>query len=352
MDGIDAAIILTNGFTVLEMGTSVFMPYSEAFKEKIRQLIKGAGNKNEVEKELTNLHAAAVEHLLKEAGETPDAIDLIGFHGHTIDHRPHDGITVQIGDGDFLSKLTGINVVNDFRTADVKAGGQGAPLVPIYHQALLSHEHKPVAVVNIGGVGNVTWIGPHNGELLAFDTGPGNALIDDWVRQKTGKPFDNNGGIALSGKVDTTLLHQLMQNQYFNKFPPKSLDRNHFTGIPSGYNIILENGAATLAAFTVEAIAQSEKFFPHPVTRWIIAGGGRHNAAIMRYLKKRLHKEVIDINALGFNGDMIEAQAFAFLAVRSVLGLPISFPGTTGVKHPLNGGTLHTPNSNASASDF
>lgn len=339
MDGIDAAIVVTDGYKVIETGAGIFSPYKEEFKEKIRNLIKGKGDRSEVTHELTLLHVWAVEKLLEESGETKESIDLIGFHGHTIDHRPHEGITVQIGDGELLSRMTSIDVVNDFRVADVKAGGQGAPLVPIYHQALLESEEKPVAVVNIGGVANITWIGEKDGDLLAFDTGPGNALLDDWVRSKTGKPFDENGNISSSGKVNESLLNDFMQDPYFAVKPPKSLDRNHFSRILDN-NIRVEDGAATLAAFTAQSIAISEKFFAKPVKRWLIAGGGRHNAAIMNYLKKCLQVPVINIDELGFSGDMLEAQAFAFLAVRNILGLPISFPGTTGVLKAMCGGVL------------
>ncbi len=343
MDGIDAAIIITDGYKVLETLAGKTFPYNGAFREKLRQLIKGAGDRNEVEEELTHLHANAVANLLESANEDKTSIDLIGFHGHTIDHRPQVRSTTQIGDGQLLSNLTGITVVNDFRTADVKAGGQGAPLVPIYHQALFAGEDKPVAVINIGGVANVTWIGKNDGDLLAFDTGPGNALLDDWVRIKTGKIFDDGGNLSKSGKVDEALLAKFMQDNFFAQKPPKSLDRNHFAPIPDNYNISTEDGAATLAAFTAESIALASKYFPEAVTKWIIAGGGRYNIAIMECLKKRLGAPVININELGQDGDMLEAQAFAFLAVRSVLGLPISFPGTTGITAPMCGGKMWEP---------
>jgi len=340
MDGIDAAIIITDGHKIQKTIAGKTFPYTKEFRSKIRDVISGKGEVAAVTYELTKLHANAVEALLAAAGEDKNSIDFIGFHGHTIDHRPHDGVTIQIGDGKLLSELTGIKVVNDFRTNDVKEGGQGAPLVPVFHQALISEMDCPVAIVNIGGVANVTWIGKNEGDLLAFDTGPGNALLDDWVLSKTGKHFDDGGKLAKSGKIDEILLAKFMQDSYFKKTPPKSLDRNHFAGIPANYKISAEDGAATLAAFTAKSIAASEKFFPQAVKKWLIAGGGRHNAAIMDFLKIFLEAPVKDIDSIGFNGDMLEAEAFAFLAVRTILGLPISFPGTTGVKQPLTGGVV------------
>lgn len=340
MDGIDAAIITTDGYKLLSTGASSFFPYAELFRSKIRKLINGQGDKNAVAIELTKLHANAVEALLSSSGQDKNSIDFIGFHGHTIDHRPNERVTIQIGDGKLLSELTGISVVNDFRSNDVKSGGQGAPLVPIFHQALMAAEENPVAVVNIGGVANVTWIGKNDNELLAFDTGPGNALLDDWVQSTTGKNFDSGGMLSKSGIVDEALLTQLMQDSYFLKEPPKSLDRNHFANIPANYKISPENGAATLSAFTVASIILATQYFPEPVNKWFIAGGGRHNIAIMDYLKTCLNQPVINIDELGLDGDMLEAQAFAFLAVRTALGLPISFPGTTGVPEPMVGGSV------------
>lgn len=341
MDGIDAAIITTDGHKILSTGAGEFFPYTEIFREKLRQLIKGDGDKDSITKELTELHASAVKKLLEKAGEDKSSIDFIGFHGHTIYHNPKELVTIQIGDGELLKQLTGINVVNDFRAKDVASGGQGAPLVPIYHQALMAGQELPIAVVNIGGVANVTWIGKKEGDLLAFDTGPGNALLDDWVHTKTGKNYDAGGVLAKSGNVDGSLLASFMQDKYFSIIPPKSLDRNNFQGIPTGYKITNEDGAATLAAFTAESLAASAIYFPQKVSKWLIAGGGRHNAAIMEQLKVKLTEPVINIDELGFSGDMLEAQAFAFLAVRTVLGLPISFPGTTGVKEPMVGGVLY-----------
>lgn len=340
MDGIDAAIIATDGHIISSIIGGTTLPYTDEFRNKLQQLIVGKGNKQEVERELTILHSKAVSAVLDDCDEDTSSIDFIGFHGHTIDHRPHDGVTTQIGDGKLLQELTKITVINDFRSADVKAGGQGAPLVPVYHQALLHNEEKPIAVVNIGGVANVTWIGKNAGDLLAFDTGPGNALLDDWIKAKTEKHFDNGGKLAKKGKINKDIVATLMADKFFATKPPKSLDRNHFSSSRPYKDLSTEDGAASLVAFTAESIATAEKFFPEAVNKWLVSGGGRHNIAIMDSLKKLLNAPVLDINEIGNDGDLLEAQAFAFLAVRTALGLPISFPGTTGVKAPICGGVM------------
>jgi anhydro-N-acetylmuramic acid kinase len=338
LDGIDAAIIDTDGHSVSEVGANYSYQYEPAFKEEIRALFSGNGDVLKVEEKLTLLHADAVNNLLKKAGFAASNIDVIGFHGQTIKHAPEQGITQQIGDGKLLAAKTGIKVVNDFRTNDVKHGGQGAPLVPLYHAALVRNESLPVAIVNIGGVGNVTWIGGDN-DLLAFDTGPGNALVDDWVLQHSGHAYDKNGEIAAKGKVNQEIVQRLLDNAYFAKIPPKSLDRNSFVNnIVDGLK--LEDGAATLAAFTTKSIANSAQHFKVEPKKWYIAGGGRHNSYIMQGLQKEIGVPVLKIEELGHNGDMLEAEAFAFLAVRSLYNLPLSLPTTTGVREAITGGVL------------
>lgn len=343
MDGIDAAIIETDGHTLNKVLGGNTYPYNPEFRKKLRFVIDNHNNDYaDVEKELTLLHAEAVKDVLQKLNLKTEEIDYVGFHGHTIYHAPAKGITIQIGDGALLAKEIQIPVVNDFRSADVKAGGQGAPLVPIYHQALVTGKEKPIAIVNIGGVANVTWIGKNEGDLLAFDTGPGNALLDEWIEEKTGDSFDKDGAIASSGKVDSKLLAEFMDDTFYKVFPPKSLDRKDLKNIDKQYSIKTEDGAATLAAYTAETIISAEKFFPYPVKRWLITGGGRHNTAIMRYLRNKLAVPVDTIDSIGPNGDLVEAQAFGFLAVRSILGLPISFPGTTGIKEDKCGGKIYS----------
>ena len=277
--------------------------------------------------------------LLDRAGLRPADIDVVGFHGQTVLHRPQRRFTRQLGDGAALARQLGICVVNRFRHADVAAGGQGAPLVPVFHQALAADLQRPLAVLNLGGVGNVTYLG-EDGEMLAFDTGPGNALIDDWVRSRSGAAFDADGHLARAGQVDGPRLAHLLTHPYFAKTPPKSLDRHDFTSSRLD-GLSLEDGAATLAAFTIASAAQARAHFPRPATRWLVTGGGRLNAAVMAGLAETLGVPVAPVEAVGWQGDALEAQAFGFLAVRSLHGLPLSWPGTTGVPEPTCGGQVH-----------
>ncbi len=349
MDGIDAALIETNGEDIVARLCSVSVAYDETFRGKLGRALQDAsritsrearpGCLGDVEYELTERHAAAVENLLRDAGKAPTDIDLIAFHGQTVLHRPADHLTVQIGDGPKLAALTGIDVVYDLRAADVAAGGQGAPLAPVYHRAMAARlGGEPIAVLNIGGVANVTFVAS-NGDLTAFDTGPGNALLDDWVFARTGASFDLNGQYADAGTIDQAVLTTLMGDDYFAAPPPKSLDRNHF---PAGHlaGLSVEDGAATLAAFTAEAIAQSERHAGEVPVRWVVCGGGRHNQAIMAGLRERLSGDVVTAEVAGFDGDDIEAEAWAYLGVRSLLGKAITFPGTTGVATEMTGGLL------------
>lgn len=349
LDGIDSALIRSDGIAVQEIGPALTLPYGTDLRERLRGLLGGEGEAAEeaaVARLLTEAHAEVVRRLLTEAARVPSSVDVVGFHGHTILHRPKDGITRQIGDGALLAALTGIPVVNDFRSADVAAGGEGAPLVPVFHRALVAELERPLAVLNLGGVANVTWIGPSRADgeddLLAFDTGPGNAPLDDWVRHHTGEAYDEGGKLAASGRVDALRLAALLDNAFFARRPPKSLDRNHFmTAAIAGLPVA--DGAATLAAFTAAAVARAEAHLPAPPKRWLVAGGGRHNAALMAALRAALSAPVQTVDELGWDGDALEAQAFAFLAVRSLRGLPLSLPRTTGVAAATAGGSLALP---------
>jgi anhydro-N-acetylmuramic acid kinase len=336
LDGIDAAFLVTDGEHRVEAGPALTLPYDEAFRARLRGVLGGTGPVAAVERELTLAHAAAVRKLVErhELGE----IDLIGFHGHTILHRPEQRRTWQIGDGALLAALTGIDVVADFRSADVAAGGQGAPLVPLYHAALASELETPLAVLNLGGVGNVTWIGGGDA-ILAFDTGPGNALIDDWALRHTGEPVDRNGALARAGRVAEDHLATFLRHPFFDRTPPKSLDRDDFAGFePAGLSPA--DGAATLTAMTAAAVARAAEHFPAAARRWLVTGGGRHNPTLMEELGRRLKAPVAAVEAVGWDGDALEAQAFAYLAVRSLAGLALSLPGTTGVAAPTTGGRL------------
>jgi anhydro-N-acetylmuramic acid kinase len=255
-------------------------------------------------------------------------------------HEPENGRTWQIGDGALLARLTGIDTVSDFRSADVAAGGQGAPFVPLYHQALAAAlAERPLAVLNLGGVGNVTWVGAGAEELMAFDTGPGNALLDDWALRHTGRPVDADGRLARSGRVDRAALDALLLHPYFDRPAPKSLDRDAFASTPV-HGLAPEDGAATLVAFTAAAVARARDILPAPPRRWLVTGGGRRNPAIMAALAEALARPVEAVESVGWEGDVLEAQAFAYLAVRSLAGLPLSLPSTTGVARPMPGGRL------------
>jgi len=343
MDGIDAAIVRTDGGETVEPIAFQSFAYPEDFRERLWRLIDTGEGRDEVERDLTERHAEAVTFCLKAGALLANDLDLIGFHGHTIDHAPAEGRTVQIGDGQYLASRIGVPVINDFRTNDVAQGGEGAPFAPAYHRILTVGMPRPTVVLNLGGVGNVTWIGGDGeGALLAFDTGPGNALIDDWVLAATGEPYDDDGNLAAMGTVDRTALAALLAHPYFQLPPPKSLDRNDFD--PSPVNgLSLEDGAATLGAFTVETIARATAFFPAPALRWIVCGGGRKNSWLIEELSRALGVDVDSAEEVGWNGDAVEAEAFAFLAVRSHLGLPLSYPGTTKVPAPATGGVRHDP---------
>jgi anhydro-N-acetylmuramic acid kinase len=337
LDGIDVAQVATDGRRRVAAGPALTVPYPEAFRERLRGVLGGGGDVAGVEAELTRLHAEAVAQF---RSRYPDAgFDLIGFHGHTILHRPEKRRTWQIGDGALLAQLTRCDVVADFRSADVAAGGEGAPLAPLYHAALAADLMKPLAILNLGGVGNVTWIGAREDEILAFDTGPGNAPIDDWVKRHTGRAADFDGALARAGRVSDAHVARFLEAPYFERKPPKSLDRDDFRGfVPE--DLDLADGAATLTEMTAASVAAATRHFPAPTREWLVCGGGRHNPAIMQALARRLGAPVRPVEAVGWDGDALEAQAFAYLAVRSVRGLPLSLPSTTGAPRPVCGGRL------------
>jgi anhydro-N-acetylmuramic acid kinase len=336
LDGIDVALIETNGRRHVVSGPALTVAHPAEFRHRLRSVLGGIGPVAEVEEELTLRHAAAVEQFLQRHPSC--CIDVVGFHGHTILHRPAERRTWQIGDGALLARRLGIDVVADFRSADVAAGGEGAPLAPLFHAALAASLPKPVAVLNVGGVANVTWIG--EGEtILAFDTGPGNALIDDWVHGRTGAAADFGGSLARVGLTSATHVAQFLAYPFFDRPPPKSLDRDDFREIMPEH-LSLEDGAATLTEMTAAAVAAARRHFPASVREWLVCGGGRHNPALMEALHRRLGTSARPVEAVGWDGDAIEAQAFAYLAVRSMLGLPLSLPSTTGVPRPMPGGRL------------
>jgi anhydro-N-acetylmuramic acid kinase len=355
MDGVDVALLETDGEAILGFGPAASRPYSASEREVLRAALEAAAQLSdrgarpgvvaEAERIVTAAHGEAIATFLAEQDIAPGDVDAIGFHGQTVVHRPQRRLTIQIGDGPALARWLGISVVHDLRAADVAAGGQGAPLVPVYHRALAHYAGlaRPLAILNLGGVGNVTFVGADD-TLLAFDTGPGNALIDDLMQRRTGAAFDRDGAFATTGRVDERVLGRLLDHPYFSAPPPKSLDRGDFAGAAALVaDLSTPDAAATLAAFTAAAVARAEVYLPARPLLWLVAGGGARNPALMAALAARLDVPVAPAEAVGLAADFIEAQAFAYLAARSLKSLPLTFPGTTGVAAPLTGGVLSRP---------
>ena len=353
MDGIDVALVRTDGEEAVEFGPSMAVEYDSQTRARIGEALAAAkslsdrnarpGCLDEVEAMLTQLHADALNKFLAEHERTPAEIDLVGFHGQTVLHRPDIGLTVQLGDGAALARAGGIDVIFDMRARDMTLGGEGAPLVPVFHRALAKADGKelPVAFVNIGGIANISCVG-EGGELVAFDTGPGNNLIDQWMQQEAGVPFDQGGKVASEGTLIQEVVERYMAAPYFTKRVPKSLDRSDFAPLLPG-EAELSDGARTLANVSARSIMGASDHLPVAPKRWIISGGGRLNQSIMedlRALATVRGAEVISAEEAGFDGDMMEAQAFAYLAVRSAKGLPLTYPTTTGCREPATGGVL------------
>ncbi|MET0372453.1 MAG: anhydro-N-acetylmuramic acid kinase [Sphingobium sp.] len=346
-DGIDAALIETDGEGAVTPVCFHACAYAPDFRARLADACQRAMAMDApgadpmiaaVEEELTELHVEAVADLLGRSGHIAEHIGVIGFHGHTVAHRPERGWTWQIGDGAALAGAFGIPVVADLRSADVRAGGQGAPLLPVYHRALATGLPRPVAVLNLGGVANITAIGPGDA-LVAFDTGMASGLIDNWMQSRGDAAYDAGGETAARGTVDEARLAAMLSDPWFALPPPKSIDREAFS-IAAVRGLSLEDGAATLTAFTAAAVARGIDHLAARPTHIYAAGGGRHNATLMAMLAARTGAQVRSVDELGWDGDALEAQGFAYMAVRSLKGLPISFPGTTGVPRPMTGGQL------------
>lgn len=349
LDGIDVAVIETDGERVLRRGFPATYPYSDAVRDKVRASLAEAaaidvrtarpGRLAMLEQYLTELNAEAAQNYLADHQIPPETIDVVGFHGQTVLHRPESGLTVQLGDGGLLARRLGLPVVYDLRAADMAAGGQGAPLAPAYHRAIAADiAERPLGVLNLGGVANVTWIGA-DGSLIAFDTGPASAMIDDWVSAKFGQAYDADGTLAARGRVHEDIVADWLAHPYFGEAPPKSLDRNAFSLDPVA-DLPALDGVATLTAFSAAAVAAGLRHLPTPPALWIVSGGGRRNTTLMSMISDRVGAPARPAEAFDLDGDGVEAEAWAFLAVRSRLGLPITYPGTTGVRAPLTGGVL------------
>jgi anhydro-N-acetylmuramic acid kinase len=354
LDGVDVALIETDGRRVQSLGPSGYRPYTNAERTLLRQALAEAvhlperearpGILREAERAVTLAHAEAVAAFTAQNRLAPEDIDIVGFHGQTVLHRPERRLTVQIGDGPALARAIHIPVMHDFRAADVAAGGQGAPFVPVYHRALAQSLERegPIVVVNIGGVSNITYIDGTD-TLIACDTGPGNALLDDYMLRATNQPFDCEGRLAAQGRADDAWVARALELPFFTLPPPKSLDRNDFAALKLA-DLEPADGAATLTAFTAASIARIAPLLPKQPKSWIVAGGGARNLTMIRMLRERLAPASVEAaDGLGWTSDAIEAQAFGFLAARGLKGLPLSYPSTTGVPIPMTGGVVARP---------
>jgi anhydro-N-acetylmuramic acid kinase len=354
LDGVDVAMIETDGKRVRAFGPSGYRPYTERERGLLRQALTEAvhlpqrdarpGILREAEQAVTVAHAEAVASFVAQNRITFEDIDIVGFHGQTVLHRPEQRLTVQIGDAAALAKAIHIPVMHDFRAADVAAGGQGAPFVPVYHRALAQSLDRdgPIIVVNIGGISNITYI-DGNDTLIACDTGPGNALLDDFMFREMHQPFDTEGRFAALGRVDEAWIARALELPFFRQPPPKSLDRNDFVALKL-CQMQPADGAATLTAFTAAAIARVVALLPKQPRSWIVCGGGARNLTMVRMLRERVAPASVEAaETLGWSSDAIEAQAFGFLAARGLKGLPLSYPATTGVPMPMTGGVIARP---------
>jgi len=354
LDGVDVALIETDGKRVKSFGPCGYRPYTENERRLLRAALTEAihlpqrdarpGILREAERAVTIAHAEAVATFTSQNRILREDVDIVGFHGQTVLHRPQQKMTVQIGDAAALAKSIHIPVMHDFRAADVAAGGQGAPFVPVYHRALAQSLERegPLVVVNIGGVSNITYIDGAD-TLIACDTGPGNALLDDFMYRTMSQPFDCEGRLAAQGKIDVAWVSRALEHPFFTLPPPKSLDRNDFASLKIDA-MPPADGAATLTALTASAIARIVPLLPKPPRNWIVAGGGARNLTMLRMLRERLAPATVEAaDALGWSADAIEAQAFGFLAARGLKGLPLSYPATTGVPIPMTGGVIARP---------
>ena len=353
MDGIDVAFLETDGQAKIERGATGFMAYRDEDRAVLRAALAAAAGMNsrdarpavvaEAERMVTSRHAEAVDGFLKQNAIERENVDLLGFHGQTILHRPADRLTIQIGDGQSLARFLGIAVAYDFRAQDVAEGGQGAPIVPAFHRALVaaSDINGPVVLVNVGGVANITWIDGES-DPVACDTGPGNALLDDLMLARTGRPIDRHGHTAARGRVNVAALRDLLAHPFFALPPPKSLDRNAFSATAVS-DLQTEDAAATLTAFTAASIVGTLSDLPGPPKILIVCGGGARNPILVRELVERAPCRVTTADAVGWSSDAMEAQAFGYLAARTLQGLPLTFPTTTGVAAPTTGGRIVRP---------
>lgn len=339
-DGVDAALIASDGEESVEFFGGLTLPYGEELRGRLLEASQHNVPTDEllrIEKEITLVHAEAVDQVIDRLGKQANNIEVIGFHGHTVRHIPREDLTLQIGNSWLLHQKTGLPVVSDFRRHDMSLGGQGAPLVSMFHRALFAKKELPSLVLNLGGVANITWLGPNN-EIIAGDTGPGCGLLDEWVQEMAGIQHDTDGKLAKQGKVHQALVDEALSSPFFQKPLPKSADRFDFDHVDvSGLSI--EDGAATLCAVTVQAIANAVAQMPAPPNQVWVTGGGVHHPVMMQQFSEHFNS-IRSVDEQGFNPDTLEAECFAWLAIRHLRKLPLSIPETTGCRHAATGGVL------------
>ena len=343
LDGIDASIIDTDGKDYFKSLANYHVSYTPKFQQSLKNLLNTYTNFLQIENEFSKLHAEALNSVLKQSKIAPNDVIACGFHGQTVFHNPKQQISWQIGNPHIIYANTNIKVVYDFRRKDIAFGGQGAPLIPIFHNCLAKDFLKPCAIVNIGGVANITYIDEDT--LVAFDTGPGNALIDDAMHKLFNNNYDENGKIASSGKVNMQAINAFMKDDFFALNYPKSLDRNHFSQIVARINSLSKRDIiATLTYFTAQSIFRSLQLLPNMPKHIYVCGGGVKNRCLMNYLQTLVSKSNITISDISMvpnlNSDFVESQGFAYLAARFMNNLPSSFPTTTGVSKPIICGVL------------
>ena len=354
-DGVDVAILITDGKTKIKLGPSEYYPFSKSFSTKIKSIFKKKVNIKkskkqkrivEIENEFTHINLIAINKFLKKNKINKNKIDVIGFHGQTISHNPSNGYSWQIGNSQKLANLLNIKVVSNFRENDIKNGGQGSPLTPIFHYYLTKKIKKKICFINLGGISNITYFNHKSknnlNNILAFDAGPCCSLIDDWISKNSNKRFDKFGLLARNGNVKKKIIQNFLKKTYFSKLPPKSLDRSFFS-LSLLKELTIKDGAATLSYLVADTLLKAFDYFPSNPDLCILSGGGRCNKFLVELINKKIKKTKISLTEnYNWNGDSIEAHAFAYLSVRKLLNLPITFPKTTGTKEPLTGGRIFT----------
>ena len=347
LDGVDAAMLLTDGITIQGFGPSAYRPYTPEEQATIRAALGQWPGDPAVAAAAEVVETAHAELLSRFSGA-----QLVGFHGQTLAHDPEVRGTHQCGNGALLAQVLDLPTVWDFRTSDVTMGGQGAPLAPFFHHALARYIRatEPLAFLNLGGVGNITLVDPTTetpetpGALLAFDTGPANAPVNDLMLARLGLTQDKDGALAAQGHADDDFIQQVLGHPWFDAAPPKSLDRNSFADLVDALEDLSDaDAAATLTALAAACVAQAQIHFPAPVARILVTGGGRHNPVLMAELRRRIPLPIDPVETVGLDGDMLEAQAFAYLAVRVLRKLPTSGPDTTGAPTLVGGGQISRP---------